>query len=57
MRFANWVVPGIVVATFFALLLAPEKSGYPLARVSLGIVGVWALWSSLLLRKINKQDV
>ena len=28
MRFANWVVPGIVVATFFALLLAPEKSGY-----------------------------
>jgi hypothetical protein len=43
MRLANWVVQGIVVATFFALLLAPEKWGYPLGLVSLGIVGAWAL--------------
>jgi hypothetical protein len=43
MRLANWVVQGVVVATFLALLLAPEKWGFPLGLVSLGIVGAWAL--------------
>ena len=43
MKFADWVVRAVVVATFFALLLAPEKLGFPLGLISLGIVGAWAL--------------
>jgi len=43
MRVAGWVVRVVVVATFFALLLAPEKWGFPFGLVSLGIVGAWAL--------------
>jgi len=43
MRVADWVVRVVVVATFFALLLAPEKWGFPFGLVSLGIVGAWAL--------------
>src|SRR6266478_7360516 len=43
MRVANWVAQGIVVATFFALLVSPQKWGFLLGLVSLGVVGVWAL--------------
>jgi hypothetical protein len=43
MRLADWVVRAVVVATFVALLLAPEKWGAPLGLISLGIVGFWAL--------------
>jgi hypothetical protein len=43
MKFADWVVRAVVIATFVALLLAPEKWGFPLGLISLGIVGAWAL--------------
>ena len=43
MKLANWVVGAVVIATFFALLVAPEKWGFPLGIISLGIVGTWAL--------------
>jgi len=43
MKLADWVVRAVVVATFFALLLAPEKWGFPFGLISLGIVGAWAL--------------
>ena len=43
MKLADWVVRALVIATFFALLLAPEKWGFPLGLISLGIVGTWAL--------------
>jgi hypothetical protein len=43
MRLADWIVRAIVLAAFFALLLAPEKWGFPLMLISLGIVGSWAL--------------
>jgi hypothetical protein len=36
-------VQGVAVATFLALLLSPEKWGFPLGLVSLGILGAWAL--------------
>ena len=42
-RLADWVVRAVVAATFFALLLSPEKWGFPLGLISLGIVGAWAL--------------
>ena len=43
MKLANWAVGAVVMATFFALLVAPEKWGFPLGIISLGIVGTWAL--------------
>jgi hypothetical protein len=43
MKLADWVVRAVIVATFVALLLAPEKWGFPLGLLSLGIVGAWAL--------------
>jgi hypothetical protein len=43
MKIADWAVRAVVLATFFALLIAPEKWGFPLVFVSLGIVGSWAL--------------
>ena len=38
MRLANWVVQGVVVATFLALLLAPEKWG---SHSELSPLGSW----------------
>jgi hypothetical protein len=43
MKHADWVVRAVVTATFVALLVAPEKWGFPLGLISLGVVGVWAL--------------
>ena len=43
MKIADWTVRAVVLATFLALLVAPEKWGFPLGFVSLGIVGTWAL--------------
>jgi hypothetical protein len=43
MKLADWVVRAVILATFFALLFAPEKWGPRLGVVSLGIVGAWAL--------------
>ena len=43
MKVADWAVRAVVMATFFALLVAPEKLGVPLGLISLGIVGTWAL--------------
>ena len=43
MKAADWAVRAIVVATFVALLLAPEKWGFPLDGISFGVVGAWAL--------------
>jgi hypothetical protein len=43
MKAADWAVRAIVVATFVALLLAPEKWGFPLGGISFGVVGAWAL--------------
>jgi hypothetical protein len=39
MKAADWAVLAIVVATFFALLVAPEKWGFPLCGISFGVVG------------------
>jgi hypothetical protein len=43
MRLADWAVRAVVIATFFALLIAPEKWGFPLGLISLAVVGSWAL--------------
>jgi hypothetical protein len=43
MRLADWVVRALITATFFALILAPDKWGFPLSIVSLAVVGAWAL--------------
>jgi hypothetical protein len=43
MKVADWALRAVVIATFFALLIAPEKWGFPLGLISLGIVGSWAL--------------
>lgn len=64
MRLADWFVRVVVFVTFLALLLAPEKWGFPLGLVSLGIVGVWALiypqgilgWAKTAHPSINVDD-
>jgi hypothetical protein len=64
MKAAEWLVRVVVVATFFALLLAPEGWGFRLAVVSLGIVGAWALlypqgilgWAKTAHRSIDVDD-
>ena len=33
----------VVIATFFALLVAPGKWGFPVGLISFAIVGTWAL--------------
>ena len=43
MKVAVWAVRAVVIATFFALLIAPKKWGFPIGLISLGIVGTWAL--------------
>jgi len=43
MRIADWAVRAVVIATFFALLIAPQKWGFALGLISLGVVGSWAL--------------
>lgn len=43
MRLADRDVRGIVFATFLALLVSPDKWGFPLALISLVIVGTWGL--------------
>jgi hypothetical protein len=45
MKVADWAVRAVVIATFFALLIAPEKWGFPLGLIALGIVGTWALYT------------
>jgi hypothetical protein len=64
MRLADWFVRAVIFATFLALLLAPEKWGFPLGLVSLGIVGAWALiypqgilgWAKTAHPSINVDD-
>jgi hypothetical protein len=43
MKLADWAVRAVVIVTFFALLIAPEKWGFTLVLIALGIVGTWAL--------------
>lgn len=43
MKLADWVVRALVAATFFALLVSPEKGGELLGIVCLAVVGVWTL--------------
>jgi len=43
MKLADWAVRGVVIATFFALILAPQKWGSVFGLVSLALVGAWAL--------------
>jgi len=64
MRVADWVVRAVVIATFFALVIAPGKWGFPLGLLSLGIVGAWALlypqgilgWANTAHPPINTDD-
>jgi disulfide bond formation protein DsbB len=43
MKLADWAVRAVVIVTFFALLIAPEKWSFALVLIALGIVGTWAL--------------
>lgn len=43
MKLADWFVRGLVVLTFFALLVSPEKWGSPLGLVCSAVVGIWAV--------------
>lgn len=43
MKATDLAVRALVVATFFALLLSPEKWGFPLGVISCGVVGAWAV--------------
>jgi hypothetical protein len=43
MKSADWFVRGLVVLTFFALLVAPVTWGTRLGLASLAVVGLWAI--------------
>jgi hypothetical protein len=43
MKLVDWAVRAVVIATFFALIPAPEKWGSVFGLVSLALVGAWAL--------------
>jgi hypothetical protein len=65
MRVADWAVRIVVVATFFALLVAPEKWGFPLGVISFGIVGAWGMlypqgilgWAKMAHPSIDVDDI
>jgi hypothetical protein len=42
-RLVDWVVRAVVAATFAVPLLAPERWGFPVGLIPLGIVGAWSL--------------
>jgi hypothetical protein len=43
MKAADWTVRAVVAATFLALIVAPDRFGFPLGLVSFGIVGAFAI--------------
>ena len=43
MKAADWLVRVLIAATFFALLIAPDKYGAPMGFVSLIVVGAWII--------------
>jgi len=43
MKLTDWVARAVVVATFFALLLAPRKLGFPAGLICFAVVGIWAI--------------
>jgi threonine/homoserine/homoserine lactone efflux protein len=44
MKVSDWLVRILVVATFFALLVAPDKYGAPMGFICLVAVGAWAIF-------------
>jgi hypothetical protein len=64
MRVADWVLRAVVAATFFGLLFAPERLGFPLGVISLAVVGAWALlypqgvlgWAKTAYRSLDTED-
>ena len=44
MKLTDWAVRALVVATFLALLVAPNKLGGSMALLCTLIVGLWALF-------------
>jgi threonine/homoserine/homoserine lactone efflux protein len=43
MKISNWIVRAVVTLTFFALLLSPEKWGWPLGLISGVVIGTWSI--------------
>jgi hypothetical protein len=43
MKAADWFVRAVVTATFFTLLITPEKYGAPMVFISLVVVGAWVI--------------
>ena len=43
MRFSDWGVRTLVVTTFFASFVAPNRWMFPLVLVCFAVVGLWAM--------------
>jgi hypothetical protein len=43
MKVADWLVRGLVVLTFLALLVSPEKWGSSMGLICSAAMGVWAI--------------
>jgi hypothetical protein len=41
----DWIVRALLMATFFALLLAPNKWGFPFVLGSFAVLGIWSMLS------------
>ena len=43
MKAADWLVRGVTAATFFVLLIAPDKYGAAMVFISLIVTGAWVI--------------
>jgi hypothetical protein len=43
MKISDWIVRAVVTLTFLALLVSPEKWGWPLGLFSFAVVGAWSI--------------
>jgi hypothetical protein len=43
MKVSDWIVRALVTLTFFALIVSPERWGWPLGLVCFAVVGGWSI--------------